>query len=468
MVEIIDTEIAIIGGGPAGYVAAIRATQLGGKVLLIERAEIGGTCLNRGCIPTKALVESARRFLALKEARKFGLEADNIGYNFLKIQKRKNQIVKRLVKGIEFLLKNNQIRLIKGQGSFIDSHTLSVKGDEEYKVNAKKVIIATGSKALSVPIPGIDGTNVCTSKEILELNEVPTSLIIIGGGVIGDEFASIFNALGSKVTIIEMLPKLIPMEDTDLGEELELAFKRVGIACHLGSRVTRISDSPAGEKVVTFTNTDGEEQHVEAKLVLVSIGRASELEGLNLEVLEGLEYKRGITVNSKMETSIPNIYAIGDVTQGVPSPMLAYTASHEGEVAVENALGGNVEMEYFGIPSTIFTFPEVSSVGLTEEKAKNQVSEISIGKFPFQGNGRALIEGENRGFVKVILDRATEQILGVHIIGPHATELIAEGALLVKNRMTAKEIIEVEHGHPVLYESIKEAVLDALGRAIHK
>ena len=273
MVEIIDTEIAIIGGGPAGYVAAIRATQLGGKVLLIERAEIGGTCLNRGCIPTKALVESARRFLALKEAKKFGLEADNIGYNFLKIQKRKNQLVKRLVKGIEFLLKNNQIRLIKGQGSFVDSHTLSVKGDEEYKVNAKKVIIATGSKALSVPIPGIDGTNVCTSKEILELNEVPTSLIIIGGGVIGDEFASIFNALGSKVTIIEMLPKLIPMEDTDLGEELELAFKRAGIACHLGSRVTRISDSPAGEKVVTFTNTDGEEQLVEAKLVLVSIGR---------------------------------------------------------------------------------------------------------------------------------------------------------------------------------------------------
>jgi len=468
MVEIIDTEIAIIGGGPAGYVAAIRAAQLGARVLLIEKAEIGGTCLNRGCIPTKSLVESARRFLALKEAKKFGLEVENVGFNFLKIQRRKNQIVKRLVKGIEFLLENNQIQVLKGEGSFIDSHTLSVKGDVEYTVNAKKIIIATGSKALSVPIPGIDGTNVLTSKEILELGDIPTSLIIIGGGVIGDEFASIFNALGSKVTIIEMLPHLIPMEDTELGEELELAFKRTGITCNVGSRVTRISDSPSGEKVVTFTNTDGEEQFVEAELVLVSIGRASELEGLNLEVLEELDFRRGITVNSRMETNVPDIYAIGDVTQGVPSPMLAYTASHEGEVAVENALGGNVEMDYFGIPSTIFTFPEVASVGLTEEIAKDQSSEISIGKFPFQGNGRALIEGESRGFVKVILNRTTEQILGVHIIGPHATELIAEGALAVKNRMTAKELIEVEHGHPVLYEAIKEAVLDALGRAIHK
>jgi dihydrolipoamide dehydrogenase len=468
MVEIIDSEIAIIGGGPAGYVAAIRATQLGGKVLLIEKAEIGGTCLNRGCIPTKSLVESARRFLALKEAKKFGLEVENIGYNFQKIQKRKNQIVKRLVKGIEFLLKNNQIQVIKGTGSFIDSHTLSVKGDDEYKINAEKIIIATGSKSLSVPIPGIDGPNVLTSTEILDLDEVPKSLVIIGGGVIGDEFASIFNALGTKVTIIEMLPKLIPMEDSDLGEELELAFKRAGITCNIGSRVTRISDSQSGQKVVTFSNADGEEQFAEAELVLVSIGRASELEGLNLEVLEELDYKRGITVNSRMETSIPHIYAIGDITQGVPSPMLAYTASHEGEVAAENALGGNGVMDYFGIPSTIFTFPEVSSVGMTEEKAKEQISDISIGKFPFQGNGRALIEGENRGFIKVILNRATEQILGVHIIGPHATELIAEGAILVKNRMTAKEVIEVEHGHPVLYESIKEAVLDALGRAIHK
>ncbi|NHJ00872.1 MAG: dihydrolipoyl dehydrogenase [Candidatus Heimdallarchaeota archaeon] len=463
-----ETDIAIIGGGPAGYVAAIRASQLGAKVILVEKGEIGGTCLNRGCIPTKSLLESAKRYNMLSDAGKFGLNVENFSFDYIKIQKRKNQIVTRLVKGIEFLLKNNSVQIVRGTGSFIDSHTISVKTqDETYTIITKKTIIATGSKSSSVPIPGIQGVKVLNSNELLMLDRIPDSILIIGGGIIGDEFASIFNSFGCKVTIVEMLSHLIPMEDREISIELEAAFKRMGIKVYTNSKVTGISDAENGEKVVKFLDHEGVEQIIRSEYVLVSVGRTSVIEDLNLDVLESLDYGRGITVNYKMETTIPDIYAIGDVIQGVPSPMLAYTASQEGEIAVENALGNNMEMKYHGIPSAIFTFPEVASAGLTEDKAK-ETHEVLVGKFPFQGNGRAIIAGENRGFVKVILDKKTTEILGVHIIGPHATELIAEASLAVTNRLHAKSIIKTAHGHPVLYESIKEAVLDALGRAIHK
>ena len=468
MVETIESDIAIIGGGPAGYVAAIRATQLQAKVVLIEKGQIGGTCLNRGCIPTKAFVESAKRCRALREMARFGLKSEYIGVDFPKIQKRKNMIVKRLVKGIDYLMRKHNIRVLYGEGSFIDSHTISVKGwKQTFRVSVKKIIIATGSKPFFVPIPGIDGAKVLTSKDLLELTTIPDSMIVIGGGAIGGEFACVFRCFGAEVTVVEMLPHLIPMEDSDLGKELENAFKRVGIKVYTGSRVTRISDTPTGNKRVTFTNPDGIERNIEAQYILVSIGRAPVTEGLNLDSI-GVKYKRGIIVNSKMETSVPDVYAVGDVIEGQPSPMLAYTASHEGEVAVENALDHETEMSYHAIPSTIFTNPEVGTVGLSEDKAKEEFIDISVGTFPFQGNGRAIIEGENRGFVKVILDAKTTEILGVHIIGPHATELIAEGALAVANRMKAADLIKVEHAHPVLYETIKEAVLCALGRAIHK
>jgi len=468
MISTIDTDVVIIGGGPAGYVAAIRASQLNAKVVLIERGQIGGTCLNRGCIPTKAIVESAKRCSALREMSKFGLKSEYIGVDFPAIQKRKVRIVKRLVRGINYLLKNKNVTVLQGEGSFVDPHTIDVKGwEEEYRVSAKKIIIATGSKPAFIPIPGIDGTKVLTSDDLLELTILPQSLIVIGGGAIGGEFACAFKCFGTDITIIEMLHHLIPMEDTDLGIELENTFKRNRIKVNVGSRVTRISDTPAGNKRVNFTDSEGNEHMVEAEYVLVSIGRASNIEGLNLDAI-GVKYEKGIIVNNKMETNIPDVYAVGDVIQGVPSPMLAYTASHEGEVAVENALGYEVEMIYEGIPSTIFTNPEVSSVGLTEKKAKEKYGDILVGKFPFQGNARAIIAGKNRGFVKVILVAETKEIIGVHIIGYHATELIAEGALAVVNRMKADDFTKVEHSHPVLYETIKEAVLDALGIAIHK
>ncbi len=469
MEETINTDIAIIGGGPGGYVAAIRAAQLGAKVVLIEKGEIGGTCLNRGCIPTKVLVESAKRCKALREMAKFGLKSEHLGVDYSKVQRRKTLIVKRLVRGINFLMKKHNIQVLNGEGSFLDPHTISVWGHEtSYKVVAKKTIIATGSKPFFVPIPGIDGTKVLTSTDILQLSHIPKSLIVIGGGVIGGEFACIFRCFEeSKITIVEMLPRLIPMEDPDLGKELKSAFKRVGMIVHTGSRVTRISDTPIGNKRVTFTDSEGKEQNIEAEYVLVSIGRAPVVEGLNLEAI-GVKYQRGIFVNTKMETNIPDVYAIGDVIQGLPSPMLAYTASQEGEVAAENALGHESEMSYHAIPSTIYTNPEVAAVGLSEDKAKEEYGDILVGSFPFQGNARAVIAGSNRGFVKVILDAKTNVILGVHIIGPHATELIAEGTLAVANRMKAEDLIKVQHAHPVLYETIKEAVLCALGRAIHK
>ncbi len=470
----IDTDIAIIGGGPAGYVAAIRASQLNAKVVLIEKKALGGTCLNSGCIPTKVYIESARHCEALWEMPKFGLKSKYLGVDFPRIHKRKRMIVRRLVKGIEYLLKNGKIEVLRGEGRFIEPHTIFVTGwDNEsretaYRVTAKKVLIATGSKPIFVPIPGIDGPKVLTSESILDIESIPKSLIIIGGGAIGGEFAGIFRCFEkTEVTIIEMLERLIPMEDPDLGEELESAFKRAGIAVHTGSRVTRISDTPTGNKRITFMDSDGKEQNIEAEYVLVSIGRAPVIEGLNLDAI-GIKYGRGIIVNNKMETSVPNIYAAGDVIEGVPSPMLAYTASAEGEVAVENALGHEVEMSYNTVPTGIFTNPEVASVGLSEENAKTELGEILVGKFPFQGSGRALIVGNYRGFVKVILNAKTTEIVGVHIIGPHATDLIAEGALAVANHMKAADLIKVLHGHPVLYETIKEATLDALGRAIHK
>lgn len=467
MVSTIETDIAIIGGGPAGYVAAIRAAQLQAKVVLIEKGELGGTCLNKGCIPKKVLVESAVRYRALEEASRFGLKAEEVSFNFAHIQKRKTQVVKRLIKGVEFLLRKNHIQVLKGLGSFIDQNTISVKGnDESYKVHTKNIIIATGSKPIIPAIPGIKGSKVLTSNEALELSAIPKSMVVIGGGLIGVEFSYVFNSFGCKITILEMLPELISMEDTDLGKELEASFTINGVKVKTNSRVIRISDTLEGDKKVTFIDSSGNEQDIEAEYVLVAIGRASVIKGLNLDSI-GVKYDQGIFVNAKMQTNVPNVFAAGDVIQGQPSPMLAYTASHEGEVAVENALGYEVEMNYNAIPSTIFTSPEVSSVGLSENKAKEQMG-ILVGTFPFQVNARAIIAGQNRGFVKVILDAKTTEIVGVHIIGPDATDLIAEGTLAVANRMKAEDLIKVEHAHPVFYETIKEATLDALGRAIHK
>ncbi len=463
------TDVAIIGGGPGGYVCAIRCTQLGAKVILIEKDKVGGTCLNRGCIPAKALVESSIRYKQMREAKKFGLSATEINFNYDAIQKRKQRVVGQIVKGVEFLLQENKIKVLKGTGSFIDSKTIKITGgDEEYIIKADKIIIATGSKPFKVPIPGIDGKNVITSKELLELDEVPESIIIIGGGVIGDEFACILSTFGAKVTIVEMLPQLIPYEDEEIAIELEKAFRRQKIKVNTSCRVTKIEDDETGHKLVIYLDKEGNEQYVTAQYVLLSVGRIPEIDGLNPEAAGIKVGKRGIIANTKLETNVEGIYVIGDCIE-FPHPMLAYTAAQEGEIAAENALGhGPKEMDYRETPSCIFTDPEIGSTGLREKEATEKDMNVLIGRFPYKGIGKAVIHGEPRGFVKVILDADTHEILGCHIIGAHATELIAEPTLAVKKRLTAEDIIETQHCHPVFYEILKEAVLDALGRAIHK
>ncbi|MFX1514062.1 MAG: dihydrolipoyl dehydrogenase [Promethearchaeota archaeon] len=466
---IINTDIAVIGGGPGGYVCAIRCSQFGAKVILIEKETVGGTCSNRGCIPAKAFVESSIRFKQMKEGKKFGLSAKDLNFDFASIQKRKQRIVKQLVKGVEFLLQENHIQVIKGTGSFIDSKTIEITGGvDKYIVKADKIIIATGSKPFKVPIPGIDGKNVITSDKLLEFNEVPESMVIIGGGAIGDEFASVLSSFGTKVTIIEMLSHLIPMEDEEIAIELEKAFRRQKINVHTSCRVTKIEDDDQGQKLVTYLDSNGNEQQANAQCVLLSVGRIPEIKGLNPETAGIKVGKRGIIVNSKLETNIEGIYAIGDCIEP-PHPMLAYTASLEGEIAAENALGHEPkEIDYFSTPSCIFTDPEVSSTGLREREAREKEMNVLIGKFPYKGIGKAVIHGEPRGLVKVILDADTHEVLGCHIIGAHATELIAEPTLAVSKKLTAEDIIETQHCHPVFYEIFKEAILDGLDRAIHK
>lgn len=467
----INTEIAVIGGGPGGYVAAIRAAQLGAKVVVIEKGSLGGTCLNRGCIPAKAYVESSIRYQSIKEASKFGLGASDVTFDFSKIQKRKNQVVKRIVKGVEALLASRNIQVLIGTGSFVDSNTIKVSGgEEEFLVKSEKIIVATGSKCL-IPsfIPGSTGNNVIGSDKVLDFDFVPKSMIIIGGGVIGCEFANVFNTFGCKITIIEMLSTLIPMEDEEVGKELESALKRQRIVVNTSCKVTNIGDSENGEKVVTYIDPEGNEQKITSEYVILSIGRIPDLEGLELDKAGIEKGRRGIPVNRKMETNVKGIYAIGDVIEVIESPMLAYIASEEGEVAVENAiLNKEKEMIYEAIPSCIFTSPEVGSVGFTEKEAKEKFNEILVGNFPFKGIGKAVIHNETRGFVKVIFDKQNEIIIGAHIIGPHATELISELTLAVKNKLNVHQIIDTLHCHPVLYEAIREAALDALGRAIHK
>lgn len=467
----VNTDITIIGGGPGGYVAAIRAAQLGANVIVIERDILGGTCLNRGCIPAKAFVESSIRYKSIKEASKFGLGVSDITFDFTKIYKRKNQVVKRIVKGVEALLAARNIQVLNGTGSFVDSNTIMVRGgEEEYLVKTGKTIIATGSKCL-IPslIPGSTGQKVIGSNEVLNFDFVPKSMIIIGGGVIGCEFANIFNTFGCKVTIVEMLKTVIPMEDEDIGKELETALTRQRIVVNTGCKVTNISNSQEGEKAVTYIDPDGNEQIIKAEYVIMSIGRIPELDGLDIEKAGIKKGRRGIPVDRRMETNIKGIYAIGDVVEVLESPMLAYIASEEGEIAVENAIQGkNKEMSYEAIPSCIFTSPEVGSVGMTEKEAKERHNELLVGNFPFKGIGKAVIHNETKGFVKVIFEAESQTLVGAHIIGPHATELIAELTLAVKNKLTVHQIIETLHCHPVLYEAIREAALDALGRAIHK
>ncbi|MGH2460828.1 MAG: dihydrolipoyl dehydrogenase [Chloroflexota bacterium] len=460
----IDCDIAVIGGGPGGYVGAIRAAQLGARAVLIERDFLGGTCTNRGCIPSKALLDAAARYLAIQQAGEFGLSVGAAGYDFALVQARKDRVVSRLRQGVEGLVKGNGITYLHGAGRFLDAHRLEVRLDDggTEEVSARNVVIATGSAESRPPIPGLDLPGVFGSTEGLSLPEVPASVVIIGGGAIGVEFASMFSAFGAEVTVVEMLDTLIPTEDPDLGKTLAQQLERRGLKVQTGTRLERITPGANGGLDVAMTTPAGA-QSLHAERVMVAIGRVPVTADTGIDRL-GLEMdRRFIKVNARMQTSVPGVYAIGDVVNG----RYAHVASAQGEVAVENALGHDAEMDYRAVPSVTFSFPQVASVGMTEAQARATGQEIKVGRFPFTAEAKAVIIGETAGFVKIVADAKYGQVLGVHMIGPEVTDLIAEAGLAVVMEATIEDVIHTIHAHPTLPEAFKEAALDVDQRPIH-
>ncbi|MCK8817729.1 dihydrolipoyl dehydrogenase [Natroniella sulfidigena] len=455
-----EYQIAIIGGGPGGYVAAIKAVQLGANVCLIEKEQLGGTCLNWGCIPTKALTASCDVVRNIKNARRFGVKVNDFEIDWTNISRNKDRSVRQLVKGVEYLMEKNQIDLISGTASFKDKDLLQVEQeDETVEVKAENVIIATGSKPLTLDPFNYDGEKIVTSKELLALEELPESLLIVGAGVIGTEFASIFATLGVKVTVVDVMSRLLPMEDQEISANLARAFRRARIDVQTEKEISQIERTEAG---IIATLADGEE--LEADLALLAIGRVPYAEGLNLDAI-GLELEDGaIKVDQYLETEVDGVYAIGDVTDEI---QLAHVASKQGMVAVENILGDKKEMDYSVVPNTIFTHPEVASVGMTEKEAKEQGIEVEIGKFDFKGNGKAVTLNETQGLVKIVADGEDGTIVGGHIVGPHASDLIHELALALQQELTVEEVTEMIHAHPTLAEAVLEAAEDTIGDAIH-
>jgi len=459
-----ERDIVIIGGGPAGYVAAIRASQLGGKVTLIENDALGGTCLNRGCVPSKSLLHSVELYQSMKNAAQYGINAPNVSIDLAKMQSHKSKTISTLVAGVQSLLTGNKVEVIKGQAKLSSSRQVEINsGQGKQTLKTRKTILATGGKPMILPIPGADSTSgIINAESILDLDYIPKSLLMIGGGVIGVEMATILAKLGGKVTIVEMLPHILPLEDAELTSILARALKDDGIQLYEGAKVSKIEDSEGGK---TVTVSAGEaEKKLEVEVVAIAVGYSPNVEGLGLDEAGIAVSKGGIQVNEHMETSVPGIYAAGDVIGGM---MLAYVAMEEGVIAAENALGRNSTIDYQAVPRCTFTLPELASVGLTEAEAIAQGYQIQVGRFPFSASGMATILGERRGLVKIITEQKYGQILGVHIIGPRATELIAEATLAMKLEAGPQEIVATIHAHPTLSEALREAALDVTGETIH-
>lgn len=468
----ITCDVAILGGGTGGYVAAIRAAQLGKDVVIIEQDKLGGTCLHRGCIPSKSLLRSAEVFSDMKDSEKYGIEVDGIRLSFGKVQKRKESIVEKLHQGVQYLMRKNKIRVIPGLGRVIGPSIFSPRsgavaveladGDMETVVPTH-LIIATGSRPRHLPGLEPDGKYVMTSDHALLMEELPSSILIVGGGVIGVEWASMLNDFGVEVTIIEASSQLLPAEDEEIGKEMNRLLSARGIQIMTGAELLTDTYEVKDNQVVLRIKHGGEEQLLTSDKLLLSVGRVGNAENIGLENTD-VRVDRGlIVVNEFMQTTEPHIYAIGDVIGGL---QLAHAASHEGITAV-NHLAGEKEMAYRKewVPRCVYTRPEAASVGLTEKQALERGHEIKTGKFPFQANGKALVYGMQDGFVKVIADRATNDILGVHMIGPHVTELIGEAALAQVLDATPWEIGSTVHAHPTLSEIMGEAMLAIDGNA---
>lgn len=455
-------KVAVIGGGPGGYVAAIKAAMLGAEVTVIEKRKVGGTCLNVGCIPTKALLASSSLISSIKEAKDFGIHINGeVESNFNDIMNRKNKVVSQLISGIEFLFEKRGIKLVNGFGKLVDTNKIEVNKEDGSKelVEADKIILANGSQPVILPMFPYDGDKIITSDEALNLKDVPKSLLIVGGGVIGCEFGQFFRALGTEVTIVEMFDQLLPLEDKDVAKQLQRQFKKDKIKVMTGVKIEKC-EIVDNEVVATLSN--GKE--VKAEKALLSIGRKPYLDNSGIEDI-GIELERGkVIVNENLETNVKGIYAIGDI---INTPFLAHVASKEGLVAAQNAVCGNSKtVNYAAVPRCVYTEPEVAGVGKTEKELQENGIEYNTGQFDFRALGKAQAIGHFQGFIKILADK-NDKIIGASIVGPHATDLLTELSLAVHLGLTVEEVGDVIHAHPTLSEGIMEALHDVHGECVH-
>jgi dihydrolipoamide dehydrogenase len=462
-------DVIVIGSGPGGYVAAIRAAQLGMKTAIIEKyPTLGGTCLNVGCIPSKALLDSSEHYHnAAHTFKTHGINLDNLDVNLEQMISRKSEVVKQNVDGIQFLMKKNKIDVHHGLGSFVDANTVKVTKDDgiSEEIKGKYIIIATGSKPASLPFIKIDKDRVITSTEALKLKEIPKHMIVIGGGVIGMELGSVYGRLGAKVSVVEYLDAIIPSMDRTMGKELQKSLKKLDFDFYLKHKVTAVENT-GKEVIVKAENSKGETIEIVGDYVLVSIGRKAYTAGLNAEAAGVKITDRGLVeVDAHLRTNVPNIYAIGDVVKGA---MLAHKAEEEGVFVAETIAGQKPHINYLLIPGVVYTWPEVASVGYTEEQLKEQGVKYKTGKFPFMASGRARASMDTDGVVKVLADADTDEILGVHMIGPRTADMIAEAVVAMEFRASAEDIARMSHAHPTYTEAFKEACLAATdNRALH-
>ena len=462
-------DVIVIGSGPGGYVAAIRAAQLGMKTALVEKySTLGGTCLNVGCIPSKALLDSSEHYHnAAHTFATHGIDLKGLKVNLPQMIARKDEVVTQNVDGIQFLMKKNKVDVHHGLGSFVDAHTVRVtKADgSSADIQGKNIIIATGSKPASLPFISVDKKRIITSTEALKMKEIPKHLIVIGGGVIGMELGSVYGRLGAKVSVVEYMDSIIPTMDKSLGKELQKSLKKIGFEFYLKHKVTGV-ENLGKEVVVKAENAKGEIVEIKGDYVLVSIGRKAYTDGLNAAAAGVKLTDRGqIEVNEHLQTAVPHIYAIGDVVKGA---MLAHKAEEEGVFVAETIAGQKPHINYLLIPGVVYTWPEVAAVGYTEEQLKEQGRAYKVGKFPFLASGRARASMDTDGMVKVLADASTDEILGVHMIGPRTADMIAEAVVAMEFRASAEDIARMSHAHPTYTEVFKEACLAATdNRALH-
>jgi dihydrolipoamide dehydrogenase len=467
MVESKNYDLAIIGSGPGGYVAAVRAAQLGLSVLMIERdSRLGGVCTLRGCIPTKALLHTADLLEEARHGADVGVAAREVRLDLAGAMKHKEKVVRQSSNGVSYLMKKNRVDVANGFGRIAGAGRVSVTGADgaETVYAAKNILVATGSVPKALPGIEIDHKTILSSDSILELTEVPKSLLVIGSGAVGVEFASMYARFGSKVTILEVLPRIVPVEDEDISRELAASFKRQGMTVYVDARVERVTKTEGGVEVLARTSAEKTET-MRAEKVLLAVGRKPLSDGIGLEGV-GVATERGyIRVDGYMQTNVPGIYAIGDV---VPTPWLAHVAQAEGVVAVEHMAGKPTQkVNYDQIPGCTYCSPEVASIGLTEAKAKERGYDVAIGKFPFTAIGKARVVNDTSGFVKIVAEKKYDEVLGVHIIGPSATELIAEASAAMTLEATSEDLVRTVHAHPTLAEAIHEAAEAVSGHPIH-